>query len=127
MPDDGAASDRTLRSGEQLDDVSQAFDILRSPRRRYALEYLRETDSDAVELDELAAHVLECERPGERPEYSENAVQSVYSDLYHAHVPRLSSAGLASYESSADAVRLEELPEPLRETLELARNFDREG
>ena len=102
--------------------VSEAFDLLRSSRRRYTLAYLDDADG-FVDLYDIAQYVHACERRGEGTDRSRSSIQDVYEDLYHAHVPRLCRDGVTTYEESADAVRLEALPEPVAACLDLARKF----
>lgn len=118
--------DRSVDAGgARAVEIDEALDLLRSPRRRWMLEYLDRTDGSETELDEVAEYVRKRERRRERE--SDPALETVYNDLYHAHVPRLRTAGVASYDASADVLECDVLPEPISSFLDLAREFEPGG
>lgn len=130
MTDDGGPRDRITGADSVAEELDETFDLLGSRRRRAALAHLADVDDDQVALEELAEAVLDCEHAavGRRDDGSDApraSTRDVYNDLYHAHVPRLSSAGVASYVESEDAVRVETVPEPLTRILETARELER--
>lgn len=63
------------------------FDVLRAPRRRYVLHYLRE-DAGPTTVTELAAWVARHE--------TETDLDRIEISLSHSHLPKLESAGLIS-------------------------------
>lgn len=130
MDDDGGTRDRIGAADSVSEELDETFDVLGSRRRRAAVAHLADADDDRIALEELAEAVLDCERStagreGERSDGTCEATQDVYNDLYHAHVPRLSAAGIATYVESEDAVRVETVPEPISRILDVTRELER--
>lgn len=93
----------TTRTGnppeEELDSL---FSALSSYRRRLALYALRWGPTPAT-LAEVAESVTERERGVPGHEVPDERLE-VYTSLYHAHVPKLVEADLATYEQADDIV-----------------------
>jgi hypothetical protein len=82
-----------------------AFDILSSPRRRYVLYYLRQTD-EPVDLTNLAEHVAAWENETDPDSLTDQQRKRVYVSLYQTHIPKLDDAGVVSYDGDAGTVEL---------------------
>ncbi|WP_210424937.1 DUF7344 domain-containing protein [Halorussus halobius] len=78
------------------------FGVLSDARRRRALRTLLAHGD--LSLPDLADEVAVAERGRSLPEIDPDAVLDVYLSLYHTHVPKLTSAGLASYDQEGDLV-----------------------
>lgn len=76
----------SIEPGESVRDLSPdiAFDVLRAPRRRYVLHFLREHESATVST--IAAWVARHE-----PENDPNRVET---SLHHSHLPKMENVGL---------------------------------
>ena len=109
---------------QRADELGTAFDLLSSQRRRYAIQYLTACDDDEVGLEELTAHVVDCSRSPDSATDSAPTHDAVSAELYHTHLPKLSEAGLATFDRSTGVVRLELLPDPVDRCLDFARAFD---
>ena len=81
------------------------FDILSSPRRRYVLYYLRQTD-EPVELTSLAEQVAAWENETEPDQLTDQERKRVYVSLYQTHVPKLHESGIVEYDSDSGLVDL---------------------
>jgi len=81
------------------------FDILSSPRRRYVLYHLRETD-EPVDLTALAEQVAAWENETDLEDLTEQERKRVYVSLYQTHIPRLDEAGVVEYHKDSGKVAL---------------------
>jgi len=92
-------------------------DLLSEKRRRFALSCL--VDHDSLALPDLADEVAEREHEGALPEIPEEAVLRTYLALYHNHIPKLSRAGVVTYDQKSDRVALAENADSLKQHLSL--------
>jgi len=81
------------------------FELLSSPRRRYILYHLRQTDGP-VELTTLAEQVAAWENETDVDNITEQERKRVYVSLYQTHIPRLDEAGVIEYDSDSGMVSL---------------------
>lgn len=81
------------------------FELLSSPRRRYILYYLRQSD-EPVELTTLAEQVAAWENETDVDTITEQERKRVYVSLYQTHVPRLDEAGVIEYDKDSGMVSL---------------------
>ncbi|MDL5360893.1 hypothetical protein [Halalkalicoccus sp. NIPERK01] len=124
-----AVDERTIRTLEPLFDVvyqegeeppsitpETAFDVLRAPRRRYVLHYLRENPGPTT-VAALADWVARYE-----PDADDGRLET---SMYHSHLPKLENAGLISL----DGTRVSGRPtiESLAPYLELVSGHDLPG
>ena len=127
MADDSQSASTAGTWETTSDQLGAAFDLLCSRRRRYALEYLAASDEGAADVDELTAHVVEAVRARTETYGAEPPRAEVYTELYHAHLPRLTDAGLTAFDPSAGVVRLVTLPDPVDRCLDLVQEFDEQA
>lgn len=73
------------------------FDVLRNPRRRFVLAYLRQQHR-AVPLTELARKTAAWEADVPPPEADERRVEQVRASLHHIHLPKLADLRLVEYQ-----------------------------
>lgn len=96
------------------------FDVLRNPRREFALAYLRQQDRP-VTLTELARKVTAWEVGVPPTEVEKDRVQQVRVSLHHTHLPKLANFGLVEYtDDDRHTVRVTEKVQ----TLEVDMNLD---
>lgn len=81
----------------------QIFEVLQSPRRRYALYYLLR-EGDAVDLSALATHVAAWEHDTPLDELTTQQRKRVYISLYQTHIPKLEEVGLLDYNREAGTI-----------------------
>ncbi len=81
------------------------FELLSSPRRRYILYYLRQSE-EAVELTTLAEQVAAWENETDVDNITEQERKRVYVSLYQTHIPRLDEAGVIEYDKDSGMVAL---------------------
>ncbi len=79
------------------------FELLSSPRRRYILYYLRQSD-EPVELTTLAEQVAAWENETDVDDITEQERKRVYVSLYQTHIPRLDEAGVIEYDKDSGMV-----------------------
>ena len=87
----------------ELAPTSARHRLFRAERARVALDVLAERTT-AIDLDDLATAVAECETT-DAPD--ENEVQRVAISLHHRHLPKMAEADVVEYD--ADANRVEPL------------------
>jgi hypothetical protein len=121
--DDGSDS-RSVDDEEPAVELGDAFDLLGSQRRRWMLQYLEAVDDEVVPLKDVAEHVQKRQRRCADGEASGPGTRSVYNELYHAHVPRLQTAGIANYDADDDLLRVERVPDPIADLLAVASDFE---
>lgn len=71
----------------------QVFEVLKSPRRRYALYYLRR-EGGIVELSDLTDQVAVWENDTTPSGLTSEQRKRVYISLYQTHLPKLDDAGI---------------------------------
>lgn len=81
------------------------FELLSSPRRRYILYHLRQTN-EPVELTTLAEQVAAWENETDVDTITEQERKRVYVSLYQTHIPRLDEAGVIEYDKDSGMVSL---------------------
>jgi DNA-binding transcriptional ArsR family regulator len=81
------------------------FELLSSPRRRYILYHLRQTN-EPVELTTLAEQVAAWENETDVDNITEQERKRVYVSLYQTHIPRLDEAGVIVYDKDSGMVSL---------------------
>ncbi|WP_339104090.1 hypothetical protein [Haloterrigena salinisoli] len=91
-----------MNPGSDTERLTDAFDGLAAPRRRYLLSVLSDR-REAMSLDTLATEV--AVRDHGSPIVTDEQVQTAHIELVHNHVPRLLEAGLLVEEPSADGTR----------------------
>jgi len=75
----------------------EVFDLLSSPRRRYVIYYLQQSDGP-VELGRLADEVASWENEISVDELTSQQRKRVYVSLYQTHIPRLEEFGIIDYD-----------------------------
>ena len=85
----------------------QVFEVLKSPRRRYALYYLKRAGGRA-ELSEITEQVAAWENEIPSTKLESDQRKRVYISLYQTHMPKLDEAGIVEYDQSKGVVELAE-------------------
>lgn len=85
----------------------QVFEVLKSPRRRYALYYLKQAGGRA-ELSEITDQVAAWENEIPPAQLASEQRKRVYISLYQTHMPKLDDAGIVEYDQSRGVVELAE-------------------
>lgn len=93
-----------MQRGEQLTQ-DEVFEVLKSPRRRYALYYLRREGGQA-ELSDLTEQVAAWENETTPAALSTEQRKRVYISLYQTHLPKLDEANIVDYDRDDGVVRL---------------------
>ena len=83
------------------------FEVLKSPRRRYALYYLKRAGGKA-ELSEITEQVAAWENEIPPAKLASEQRKRVYISLYQTHMPKLDDAGVVEYDQSRGVVELAE-------------------
>lgn len=81
------------------------FEVLKSPRRRYALYYLKRAGGTA-ELSEITEQVAAWENEIPPSQLESEQRKRVYISLYQTHMPKLDEAGIVEYDQSRGTVEL---------------------
>ncbi|MDF9745490.1 DUF7344 domain-containing protein [Natrinema salsiterrestre] len=86
--------------------LTETFDLLSHPYRRYALYYLTR-ESETVSLDALASAIAtwDGDHTGTDPSTDSETVEAA---LHHAHVPKLADAGIVLFDANAGVIQLDE-------------------
>lgn len=98
MPRDFMAAMGVDRS--DLDDV---LDVLSAERRRVVLSVLSDLETPLT-LPDMADEVAVRENEAPITEIAADDVKSIYLELYHTHVPKLTEIGALDYHQETDMV-----------------------
>lgn len=103
---------------ESSDAVDAAATVLSDRRRRYVLQYLRESVDGTAQLSELAAHLIE--RCSDAHDPGREAIR-----LHHRILPSLVERGVLEYDSRSEYVRYrpEEVVDDFLECLDERAEF----
>ena len=96
-------------SESSTDAISQdsAYDLLSNSRRRYVISILRERD-EPMALNELSRELAAWENDVDPAELTDQQIKRIYVSLYQTHIPKLSDAGVVSYDQETGTVELED-------------------
>ena len=83
----------------------QVFEVLKSPRRRYALYYLRR-EGGSAELSDLTEQVAAWENGTTPGELTTEQRKRVYISLYQTHLPKLNDADIVDYDEDSGEITL---------------------
>jgi len=83
-------------------------ELLRDPHTRYMLQYLKETNEDAVELPRVADHVAAKVTNSDPDAVSDRVSRRVETWLHSGLVPELADQGVVFYDAETDRVGLQE-------------------
>jgi hypothetical protein len=101
---------------ETLEDVNEAFDLLRNARRRGVLYVLKRNGRMSVHT--IARRIAEWQSEGNS---SAPDTESIETSLVHAHLPKLDDAGVIEYDRDEEAVELDESARDLDPLLRCTR------
>jgi hypothetical protein len=86
---------------EDADDAmsrSEAFDLLSSHRRRYALHMAKQAEG-SLEISDIAEQVAAWENEKEPTEVTSDERHRVYTSLQQTHLPAMDDAGVIEYDN----------------------------
>lgn len=83
----------------------QVFEVLKSPRRRYALYCLRQ-EGGGTELSKLTDQVAAWENETTPADLTSEQRKRVYISLYQTHLPKLDKADIVDYDRNTGDVVL---------------------
>ena len=81
------------------------FEVLKSPRRRYVLYYLRK-NGGWIDLSDVTEQVAAWENDTTIGELESEQRKRVYISLYQTHLPKLDEAGVVEYDQTRGVIRL---------------------
>lgn len=81
------------------------FEVLKSPRRRYVLYYLRK-HGGVVDLSEVTEQVAAWENGTTIEGLESEQRKRVYISLYQTHLPKLDEAGIVEYDQGDGVIKL---------------------
>lgn len=94
--------------------------ILSNERRRYVIEFLRETEG-SLPVRDLSERIAEIET-GESPPPS-NIRQSAYVSLHQTHLPKLDELGIVDYDGTTGDVKLTDRADQLQIYMEIVPKY----
>lgn len=86
--------------------LSEVFDLLGHPYRRYVLYYLTH-ESEVVTIDTLATAIAKWDKDETKADWGAKS-KDVKTILQNMHLPKLADAGVILFNTSADSVELKE-------------------
>ncbi|MBZ6496188.1 DUF7344 domain-containing protein [Natrinema longum] len=89
-------------AGPHTSRLTETFDLLSHPYRRYVLYYLTR-ESEAVGIDTLAAVIANWDGDGTKTPPGSGR-RDVETALRHTHLPKLADAGIVLFGTNADAI-----------------------
>ena len=98
----GRSSPKSDESKPSLDAI---FTLLSNSRRRGAIVFLLEAETNEVDFTSIVDHVAstEFDKPVEQLDSSQR--HTVYTSLYQSHLPKLEKHGVVEYERPSGTVR----------------------
>ena len=112
---------------EQTLDEDELFHLLKSERRRRALRYLLNAETEPVEMRTLAEAVAAEEYNTTVEALHSDQRQRVYITLYQSHLPQLDRAGVIEYNQSRGRITTTPLIEEFEPYLETFPRHDDSG
>lgn len=86
--------------------LNETFNLLTHSHRRYVLYYLTR-ESERADIKTLASAIAKWD--GEHRETDRSTDRKVIETaLYHTHLPKLADAGIISFGTNTDSIRLRE-------------------
>lgn len=117
--DTDAAEQSTHDEAEQFTlEKDELFHLLKSERRRRALRYLLDAESEPVRMRTLAEAVAAEEYDKTVEQLHTDERQRVYITLYQSHLPQLDRAGVIDYNQSRGQITTTPLVEEFEDYLE---------
>lgn len=107
------------RSDSDVLSLDVVCELLANQRRQYVFACLLD-HRQAITLTDLAEDVAIREKERPFTEIPEEAVQTIATSLYHAHIPKLVDAGAVEYDQERDLVRVSETTDLVERVLSLA-------
>ncbi|GAA0506288.1 hypothetical protein SAMN04488066_101151 [Halorubrum aquaticum] len=98
-PSDAGSTDS---EGPTRDEI---FDVLCNERRRYVLEYLRESSEESLHLSEMVDTIAAWENDKDVVEIEYADRKRVYTALRQTHLPKLHETGVIEYDSRRGELR----------------------
>lgn len=86
--------------------LTETFDLLTHPHRRYLLYYLTD-QPDVVNIETLATTIAKWD--GDHTGTEQTEYREILYSLYHTHLPKLADAGVISFGPNRDSVELKEM------------------
>ena len=93
-------------SGTELS-MDEVFELLKNPRRRMVINYLKENGNTAT-LSDVAEHIAACENDITVQELSSDQRKRVYIGLYQCHLPKMDNFGVVDYDKNRGTIELRE-------------------
>lgn len=87
-------------------ELTEAFDLLTHPHRRYVLYYLS-NESNVVNIDTLAVAIAKWD--GEHTGTAQTNHEEILWTLHHTHLPKLADAGVITFGPNRDSITLREM------------------
>lgn len=86
-------------------ELSETFDLLAHPHRRYLLYYLR-TEFEVVDIETVATAIAGWVEDDARTNGDTDS-KAVETGLRHTHLPKLADAGIVTFDATTGAIELE--------------------
>ena len=84
--------------------LTQLYHALRAPRRRYAIQILKERENSPVTTRTLARIIAGIEEGTSKQQVTGEPYRNVYNALSQTHLPTLSEADVIVYDSTRQSV-----------------------
>lgn len=109
---------------ETVPDQEEIFEVLSNERRRYVLAYLKQQESDEVDLGTLVTNIAALENDTSVKQVTSSDRKSAYVGLRQSHLPKMDDCGLVKYDSDRGTVELTDAAERARMYLEYVPEND---
>jgi hypothetical protein len=94
-----------MTSEDDLEDLlSTLYHALRAARRRYTIQFLKDTDEPTVTTRELARQIASVEQGVSKKNARGEPYRNAYNSLSQTHLPTLSEAGIIIYDPKRQTV-----------------------
>ena len=124
---DTAAEAEAATDAQAELEKDELFHLLKSERRRRALRYLLDAETEPVQMRTLAEAVAAEEYDKTVEQLHTDERQRVYITLYQSHLPQLDRAGVIDYNQSRGQITTTPLVEEFEDYLETTTRQESTG
>ncbi len=104
----------------------EVFELLKNPRRRMVIRYLKENGEDGGTLSDIAEHIASVENDIPVSQLSSDQRKRVYIGLYQCHLPKMDKFGVIEYDKNRGTVQLQDSVAQLEEYMDTPTDESRD-
>ncbi|AUX10390.1 hypothetical protein AArcSl_2775 [Halalkaliarchaeum desulfuricum] len=114
----GESQESTETPNQDVLSRNDIFEVLRNERRRLALQYLEECDTNAVPLNEVVDYVTSRQTGESMDNLDSGNRKAVYTALRQSHFPKMDKIGVIDYDPLRGEVEITDAAKDVQMYLE---------